>query len=105
VVITQPKDTEGFIISGAINSVVSIQNINATTAGWTAVTTDADIQKFILQARDNISWRLSLTDGGSYATIRPGASFSSSLVVASGTLLCYVQPIDTDTTFELICAR
>lgn len=104
-VILQPRDTEENIITGAISSIVSIQNIGATTSGWTAITTDTDIQEFILQARTDTDWRMSLIAGGAYITMQYGALFSSRLVTHSGTVLCYVQPVDGNTVFELVCGR
>ena len=103
--ITQAKDIEGNIIAGAVSNVTGIFNFTTVTGAWTPIFVGCDIQQLMLQPRDIITWKLALVEDGTYFTFRYGACFNTTLVTSSGNLLCYVQPTDQDTTFELICAR
>ena len=105
-VILQPRDTEGNIIHGTISEVSNIQIFSSTRGAWTTISTAVDAQRFVLQARGETAWRLAVVAGSSnYFTVRNGGSFSANLVAAAGSIICYVQPIDEDSIFELLVGR
>jgi len=102
----QPKDVEGTTIQGSISEFPQIQTFATTSGEWSPITLDYDeCKNIMLQPRaEELTWYFSTSSGGTYFTIRQSAALGSTLVAASGTIICWVMA-QADTTFELLIGR